>query len=441
MPGAADAAPIQSAPVTTPPRVLAEVDPTQKVRDLETILDVTRKLSQVRDTDELLGIILSETVRVMNADRASLFLVDRAAQELVSRIAQKAGTTTFRFPIGRGIAGHVAATGEIVNIADAYADARFNPDFDRQTGYRTKTILCAPLLTKDQETIGVLQVINKKNGDFSPYDESFLLAFGAQCAMALENARLLREYVEQQKVRQALTIARSVQQGLLPKAPPKAVGWDFGQLAVTCDETGGDYFDFVSLADDIVGIAIGDVSGHGMGPALLMASARSFLRALSRQTGDPSQILPTLNDLVSRDMEAERFITLFYGALNLGTGAMAYSSAGHDPPLLFRAGTERVEELESTGLPLGIMEGASFDLVPVPPMKPGDVLLLSTDGVWEAMDGQERPYGRERLVERVRGWVGKSAQEIVDLIHADVLAFCGSAPQRDDFTLVIVKRL
>lgn len=425
--------------MTTPTQILKDVEPEQKIRDLETLLDVTRKMVSVRDLDELLGIILTETTRVMSADRASLFLIDRRTNELVSRIAQKTGTM-FRFPVGKGIAGHVAATKEVVNIADAYQDTRFNPEYDKQTGYRTHTILCAPLLTRDDEVAGVLQVINKIGGPFSKYDESFLLAFGAQCAVALENARLVKEYIEQQKVKQALALARSVQQGLLPKKPPEIEGWDFASKSIACDETGGDYFDFVPLEGGRMGLVVGDVSGHGIGPALLMASARSFLRALSRSTADPSEVLPVLNDLVSRDMEAERFITLFYGALDPATGAMRYSSAGHDAPLLLRAAADRVDELDSTGMPLGIMEGSAFPPADVPPMEKGDILILSTDGVWEAMNEAGEGFGRERLVQSLRFAKSNSAHSIVERIYLDVLAFCGGAAQRDDFTLLVVKR-
>ncbi len=425
--------------MNTPTQLLRDVNPEQKARDLETILDVTRKMSSVHDTDELLGIILSETVRVMNADRASLFLVDKQANELVARIAQKAATM-IRFPIGKGIAGHVAATKEIVNIPDAYTDARFNPEFDKKTGYRTRTILCAPLLTRDNDVIGVVQVINKKDGEFTRYDESFLLAFGSQCALALENARLLKDYIEQQKTKQALSIARNVQQGLLPKEAPDLPGWDIAWKSIPCDETGGDYFDFVPLPDGSMGFAIGDVSGHGMGPALLMASARSFLRALSRQTSNPAAVLPVLNDLVSRDMEAERFITLFYGALDTATGGMKYSSAGHDAPLLLRPASDRCDELDSTGVPLGIIPGADFPAVEVPPMDKGDVLVLSTDGVWEAMNAANESYGRDRLRAILDATRRNGAQAMVDAVYEDVLRFCDGAAQRDDFTLVIVKR-
>ncbi|KAF0242960.1 MAG: protein serine [Planctomycetota bacterium] len=425
--------------MTNPTQLLSDVDPAQRARDLETILDVTRKMSSVHDTDELLGIILSETVRVMNADRASLFLVDKRTNELIARIAQKAATM-IRFPVGKGIAGHVAATKEVVNIVDAYNDPRFNPEFDKKTGYRTRTILCAPLLTRDNDVIGVLQVINKKDGEFTRYDEAFMLAFGSQCALALENARLLRDYVEQQKTKQAMSIARNVQQGLLPKTAPDLPGWDIAWKSIPCDETGGDYFDFVPLPDGRLGVAIGDVSGHGMGPALLMASARSFLQALSRQSSNPAAVLPTLNDLVSRDMEAERFITLFYGALDPASGALRYSSAGHDPPFVLRKTAGTCEELDSTGMPLGIMAGSDFPIAEVAPMEKGDLLVLSTDGVWEAMNPDNKSYGRERFSALLDGVKGRSAAEIVEAVWDEVIRFCDGAAQRDDFTLVVVRR-
>lgn len=413
----------------------------RKLRDLETILEVSRALTAEKDLDRLLQLILTETTRVMDADRSSLFLVDERTNELFSRIAQKSEIKEFRFPIGRGIAGHVALTQKIINIRDAYNDARFNPSFDKKTGYKTDTILCAPLVAHENKLVGVVQVLNKHAGIFTDYDESLITALGSHVAIALDNARLVQHFLEKQRLKQSLEIAGEIQRGLLPREAPVREGYEIAGWSQACDETGGDYFDFVDLPDGRLAIVIGDVSGHGIGPALLMATARASLRALATVHSDPHEVLTKLNNLAARDMEAGRFITLFFGALNTQKKELRYASAGHDGPLVFRGSEDKYIELDSTGFPIGIMPDVDYpDAEPLPLMK-GDLLIFGTDGVWEAMDQAHDEYGKERMRSVIHVNREKPAQQIIDAVIEDVRTFCGEAKQRDDITMIIVKVL
>jgi HD-GYP domain-containing protein (c-di-GMP phosphodiesterase class II) len=164
-----------------------------RVEKLTALLDVGKAMASERNLDRLLQLILDEVTKVMEADRSSLFLVDRTRNELRSKIAQGLDVREIRVKIGKGIAGYVAQTGEIVNIRDAYADPHFNQEMDRSTGYRTHTILCVPMRNKLNEVIGVLQVLNKRDGVFSPEDEELLLALSSQAAVAIENAILYED--------------------------------------------------------------------------------------------------------------------------------------------------------------------------------------------------------------------------------------------------------
>lgn len=416
-------------------------DTRKMIGDLQSILEVSKALSAEKDFDKLLAMIINETTRVLDADRGSLFIVDEERKELWSKIAQKSELKEIRFPIGVGIAGHVAETQQIVNITDAYKDPRFNPAIDRKSGYRTQTILCAPLLTHERKVIGVVQVLNKRNGVFTAYDEGLVLALGSHAAVALDNARLVKHFVEKQMMAQALQIAREIQIGLLPKESPKIAGLEIAGWSKACDETGGDYYDFIAMPDGRLGIVIGDVSGHGVGAALLMASARAFLRGLIQSLPDPSDVLFRVNNLLAQDMEAGRFMTLLLGILDPKDRTFVYTSAGHDAPMLLRAATGQSVELESTGFPLGIIEDGDFPKAQAFRLEPGDLLLFTTDGVWEAMDNEHNSFGRERTSACLARNRGLPALEIIERIYGEQLEFIRGAPQHDDITMVLVKAL
>ncbi|MBI3271608.1 MAG: SpoIIE family protein phosphatase [Planctomycetes bacterium] len=421
------------------PAALANHSDIRKVvGDLAAILEVSKALSSEKDFDKLLGLIISETVRVLDSDRGSLFLVDEEKGELWSKIAQKAEIKEIRFPIGKGIAGFVAQSQQVVNITDAYNDSRFNPAFDKQTGYRTRTILCAPLLTNERKVIGVVQVLNKRDGVFTNYDEALVLALGSHAAVALDNARLVKHYLQKQMMAQALGIAKEIQVGLLPKKPPEVAAMDIAGWSLACDETGGDYYDYIELGDGRLGVVIGDVSGHGVGSALLMASARAFLRGLIISFADPSDVLFRLNNLLAKDMEAGRFMTLLLGILDPKKRTFIYTSAGHDAPVLHRGATGEIKELESTGFPLGIIEDGDFPKAEEIQLDAGDQLLFMTDGVWEAMDREQQPYGRERMCECLRRNHVLASKDIIQCIYRDQLDFIRGAPQHDDITMVLI---
>ncbi len=422
-------------------RETAGVSGERKVRDLETLLEITKVLQAERDLDRLLALIVDATTRVVEAERSSLFLLDAEGGFLRSKVAQGAGMTEIRVKVGQGIAGAVAETGDPINIPDAYADPRFNQAVDRQTGYRTRSILCMPLNNYEGKRVGVIQVLNKRDGVFSTYDESLLSAFGTQAAIAIDNAQLIDHYLEKQRIQAALNVAREIQLALLPKSAPSIAGLDVAAMTVACDETGGDYYDFFAVDDDHLGIAIGDVVGHGVGAALLMATARATLRAFIQSYDDIRQIFEKLNFLLEKDMEAGRFMTMFYGVLNHRTREIRYVSAGHDAPIVLHVATGAVEHLESTALPLGMLPDVSFMEMGHARLEPGDLVILMTDGVWEAMDAHYESFGKERVIEIMRSHARRSSQEVVDALYEAVNAWTRGSEQRDDITLLCVKAL
>jgi sigma-B regulation protein RsbU (phosphoserine phosphatase) len=247
---------------------------------------------------------------------------------------------------------------------------------------------------------------------------------------------------EREKMAQALTLAGEIQRHLLPEQPPKISGFDIAAGGIYCDETGGDYYDFLNLTNgesSRLGMVVGDVSGHGIGAALLMASARGVLRTHAVcHEGDVAWLFRLLNRHLLRDTGDEQFMTLFYGVLDARERTLLWNSAGHGPVLLRRR-SGKVEELSPTGLPLGIMREANWPPSGPLVLEPGDALLIGTDGLWETRNPAGETFGIGRLQEVFAGCALRPASEMYAEIMQSVTSFRDGGRQEDDITLMIVK--
>ncbi len=412
----------------------------EQVRDLHAVLEVVNSISTHLDLDSLLHSLIQETTRVMDADRSSLFVYDSATHELWIKIAEGIGEKEIRLPVNRkSIAGTVAETKELLNITDAYSSELFNPDVDRKTGYRTRTILTCPMLNYRDEIVGVIQVLNKKNGEsFSEYDEKLLGTLSSSAALAIERTMLIDKQLENEKLKQQMEIASAIQESLFPQEIPLHPAIEIHGYSDACDETGGDYYDVFDLGEGRLGFVVGDISGHGIGAALLMTTARAFLKALLKNDEDYMRVFFNLNNMLEEDMDDARFMTMFFGVIDQER-KFSYISAGHEPPLLYRASTGEFSELESTGTVLGMMDEMDFELEGPIDLESGDVLVLFTDGVFEAMNEKNEEFGRKRTQEAIECSRSETPERISELLISQVLSFCGNAPRRDDITLIVGK--
>jgi sigma-B regulation protein RsbU (phosphoserine phosphatase) len=298
-----------------------------------------------------------------------------------------------------------------------------------------------PLVNHDQAVVGVIQALNQRDGrPFDARDEQVLAALCAQAGVALDQAQLIAQDRERQRLLQELELARSIQLGLLPDGVPERAGWRFAAWCRSCDQTGGDYYDFVPAADGSLDVVVGDVSGHGVAAALLMSTARAFLRALHLQDERPGELMRRLNGLLAQDMADDAFMTLVLCRL-LGDGSLSFVSAGHEPPIVWRAAAGRFDELESTGLALGMLEDGDFGTTVVAPLAPGDVAVLLTDGIVEAHapPGQEL-FGADRLREVVRAAAPGGAEAVRAAVVRAVETWMGGTPPHDDMTLVVCQK-
>jgi serine phosphatase RsbU (regulator of sigma subunit) len=249
----------------------------------------------------------------------------------------------------------------------------------------------------------------------------------------------VKERMESQRLRDELRIARQIQQKLFPVAPLPLSGFDVGGASLPAEATGGDYFDYVPIRDGGLGILIGDVSGHGFGPALLMAQTRAYLRAFLLSHTDVREIIALVNRALAEDSADGHFMTLLFARLDPAARSFRYVSAGHTTGYVLDRSGEVKTHLESTGMPLGVVPDWEFESAPTLQLEPGDLLLLLTDGVVEAHDADEQLFGPQRMLDVVRGIRNRPAREIVNTLFDTVRDFCGARAQFDDMTAVVVK--
>lgn len=404
------------------------------------ILDVARRLGVSCDLDELLDLIINETTKVLDCDRASLFLYDRKRNELYTKVAHGLGLVYL--PIGRGIVGACARERTTINVPDAYTDPRFNPDVDRQSGYRTRNILSCPLIDYDGQLVGVVQAVNKHRGAFRGGDEWLLETLSSQAAVALQRARLIREYAEKQRLKHELGLAREIQQGLLPESAPEITGYQIVGWNHPAEETGGDGYDFIPFGDDRLGVVLADASGHGIAPALIVAQLQAMLRVMFQNTDlAHGEIMDAVNRFLCHDLPGDRFVTAFCGILHPDRHELHYCSAGQGPILHVKPAEDTVEQFVATHCPLGIVPELEMCLAHPMRFAVGDVLILVTDGFFEWANPQGEQFGLDRLNDLALKLAGRSADEILTGIRDQVVTFSEGTAQADDLTAVIIKRI
>jgi sigma-B regulation protein RsbU (phosphoserine phosphatase) len=248
---------------------------------------------------------------------------------------------------------------------------------------------------------------------------------------------------ERYRLQHSLDLAKEVQQNLLPRKDPVVKGLDVAGRSIYCDETGGDYFDYLSsseLGPAKFGVLIGDVSGHGIPSALLMATARAFMRQRSSKSGSMAEVVSDVNRQLTRDVEdTGRFMTLFYLMIDLDTHDMSWVRAGHDPAVWYDPPTDQFEELHGDGMALGVDENLQFVQYQKSGLKEGQILLLSTDGLWETQNPARNMFGKNRIYEIIRQKSAASARGILDTIVAELESFRQNLEPEDDITLVVIK--
>ena len=281
----------------------------------------------------------------------------------------------------------------------------------------------------------------KKSGEIF-YAEQTITPMWGPTGSITHFVTVIKDVTEQRKLQDQelhMSLARAVQQQFYSMAAPQMDGFDFAGAAFPADATGGDYFDFLPLPGNCIGIMIGDVCGHGIGSALLMVELRAYLRAFAQKSSDLGEILSLTNNALVSDLEQDRYATLIFCRLHPATHTVVYSSAGHTPGFILNSAGEIKQILESTDIPLGFLPKHSFGRSNVIYLDEGDILALLTDGITEAERPDQNSFGMERAVEFIRQHRGESAQQIVTGLYQAVHSFQDGLPQVDDITAVVCK--
>jgi sigma-B regulation protein RsbU (phosphoserine phosphatase) len=297
-----------------------------------------------------------------------------------------------------------------------------------------------PVLSPEGEPRALLIAGRHQEHAFPPTEIHSISGFASQVGLAMEHARLMREMVESERRKRELEIARQMQLALLPSKPPSIHSLDIADRSIPATEVGGDYFDYLLLPDDRFGVVFGDVAGHGMTAGLIMAMAKSAIHTQVRVDGSATQLLPRLGEVLLEMSAPNQYMTMVFAQIDVSNGKIWYVNAGHHYPLHFMAADGKIEKLESTGPPLG--------LLPIPPGEPrqrtlrtGDVLAFYSDGLVEAINSKEEEFGIARLAQVVVDNVQQPAAVIVEEIFTAVERFCASRHWHDDASLVILRRI
>jgi sigma-B regulation protein RsbU (phosphoserine phosphatase) len=403
------------------------------------ISSITRDLAKPIELESMLYQVVDAAKELLEAEGGTVWRYLAATHELESRVAR--GMDPVRISAERGIVGECLRTRSAINVPDCYADARFDRSFDRSTGYRTRCMLTLPLMGYDELLVGVLQLVNRREGVFTTDDETMASVLAAQCAVALQRAQLTERLVESEKVAQEIEVARAVQMGSLPKKAPDIAGYDFAGAFRPADQCGGDTYDFVPTPDGGVMVLMGDATGHGIGPALSATQVRAMLRVAQRLGAGLDDTFRHINDQLAVDLPDDRFVTAFLGHLDPVKHALRYHSGGQGPLLHFHAANGECDVHPPTTAPLGAMEHVSLRQPRLISMAAGDVFALLSDGVYEYCNAEEEEFGEQRVVEFLRRYHDEPMARVRDRLLGELRQFGRGAPQLDDISIVLIRRV
>jgi sigma-B regulation protein RsbU (phosphoserine phosphatase) len=431
----------------SPPQDRATTTAIGDLRQIAALLDGLRALGSGRVLDDVLALVLDSAIEVTGAERGFIMLAT-AGNDLEFKLARGKRQQTLSgtsFATSRKIPEEVFRTGEPKILADLLDGDLANVHMGT-VALGIRNVQCVPLKLvryvdradedAGERRIGVLYLDSREKGTFlSGSTRGALETLATEAAVAIENARLYRETMEKAKMEQEMRIAAEIQQALLPRAGYSGTFFRTAASSLPCRSIGGDFYDYVDLPTGAFGFALGDVAGKGPPAALLSAMMQGIFAAQAAASDTPSQTIKRVNQALYKRGIESRFVTLMYGTLE-PDGRLTYCNAGHNPPLVLGSGG--VRRLEVGGPIVGLFEAAQFEEETVQ-LSPGDVLLVFSDGVSEALSAEGEEYGEARIVATAERNPGAAPGDLLQAIFADVRAFTRGAAQSDDITALVLR--
>lgn len=391
--------------------------------------------------DQTLDQVATLVFEAVPAQRVVIMLRgNKPDDELQIRVARsrKGDEPIDEIRISRAIMSEVIENGKSVLTADAQQDPRFASQTIVLQGIRS--VLAVPLSVDERNVFGLIYADSEtRNATFTGEHLDILTTLASVASIRVENASLLDERINRERMERELELATEIQQRFQPAGPPKMDGYEFQGISFSCYEIGGDYYDFIPLHDGRMLIALGDVSGKGTAAALLMSSLHAAVHGQVAARRTLEETVASVNEYLAENTPANRFVTLFIAELDPASARLRFINAGHNPPLIARTSGE-IELLDSGGLPLGLMTIAQYEPGEIT-LEKGDAIVVYSDGVSEANNLAEEEFGLERLRAVVKNNLSRSASGIRDKVESALSEFTGTAPANDDITLVIVKRV
>jgi phosphoserine phosphatase RsbU/P len=413
---------------------------------LRMLLDVTKKISRSLDLQEVLNLVMDTLDSVIPYDAAGIFVLQCVDAELV-RVGEEPcefkaeavrgydidELSDLHLKLGEGFIGSVAVSGAPIISPDVRNDPVYINARDR-----TRSEMVAPIISND-EVIGVFDLESDELNAYSNDDLEVLMLLASQVAIIIEKVMLHEQLIEKKRLQGQLEVARQVQLELLPPEDPELPGYDISAYNYPSEEVSGDYYDWVRIYDDQIGIVIADVSGKGVPAAILMAFLRASLRAATHIGYATHISMAKVNYLLLESTDRNQYVTAFYGILDAANKTLSYSNAGHNPPLLMKANGD-ISFVPQGEQPLGMFENTRYHEHHML-IEPGDVLVLYTDGVTEAQSPDGVEFGRDRLAQAVKENYDLPARELIASLETAVLQWTNFAGAGDDITFFVIKAL
>ena len=409
------------------------------VEELSILNEIATAISSTMALDKLLDLIAHKCVKHLKIEQAAVMLLDEEKEDRpFHTMIRKADASSYSLPyrLDTQLTGWMIKHKAPLLINDFPHDDRFQGISEES--FPVRSLLSIPLLLKGR-MIGLLAAFNKKTAEeFTEEDKRLFSIIAAQSAQVIENTRLYEEEQTLLRMRQEYRLASEIQHGLLPKTMPKIPDYDIAGLSYPAQIVGGDYFDFIQIDKNRLAICLGDISGKGLPAALLMANLQATIRGQTLLTPPPKDCLARANRLLYQSTDPQKFATLFYGILDNQKHQMCYANAGHNRPMLFRREREAVF-LKTAGLALSFTQDTPYDEETIS-FDPGDLLLIYSDGITEAMNTSDEEFGEEKLISTVKEHLSEAASGLIQNIISSVKKHAGNRPQSDDMTLAVIKR-